>query len=137
MTRIQPKNIGTVYLYKEETAAPFVFTTSVFCLRKPEAVRKTILELSSCWQNGELFLHWVYTELVSSVTCGSKLSWKLGASQQTPSWAIFSCLSAGTIWCPVTVAFEWTVLYIVYSVLKSLFLNSRIRDFLTKHSIVQ
>ena len=36
----------------------------------------------------------------------------------------------------VTVAFELTVLYIVYSVLKSLFLNSRINDFLTKHSLV-
>ena len=30
-----------VYIYKEETAASQVFTTSVFCLRKPEAVRKT------------------------------------------------------------------------------------------------
>ena len=30
-----------IYIYKEETAAPFVFTSSVFCIRKPEAVRKT------------------------------------------------------------------------------------------------
>ena len=31
--------------YTEVTVARFVFTTSVFCLRKPEAVRKTTTEL--------------------------------------------------------------------------------------------
>ena len=34
-----------IYIYKEETATPLVFTTSVFCLRKPEAERKTTPEL--------------------------------------------------------------------------------------------
>ena len=33
-----------IYIYKEETATPLVFTTSVFCLRKPEAERKTTPE---------------------------------------------------------------------------------------------
>ena len=41
-TRELSKNI---YIYKEETAALVVFTTSVFCLRKPEAIRKTTREL--------------------------------------------------------------------------------------------
>ena len=34
-----------IYIYTEGTAPPFVFTTSVFCLRKPESVRKTTTEL--------------------------------------------------------------------------------------------
>ena len=34
-----------IYIYKERTASPFVFTTSVFCLSKPEAERKTTPEL--------------------------------------------------------------------------------------------
>ena len=33
-----------IFMYKELTAAPFVVTTSVFCCRKPEAVRKTTPE---------------------------------------------------------------------------------------------
>ena len=34
-----------IYMYTERTVPPIVFTKSVFCLRKPEAVRKTTPEL--------------------------------------------------------------------------------------------
>ena len=33
-----------IHIYKEETAASCVFSTFVFCLRKPEAVRKMTQE---------------------------------------------------------------------------------------------
>ena len=33
-----------IFMYKELTMAPFVITTSVFCCRKPEAIRKTTPE---------------------------------------------------------------------------------------------
>ena len=34
-----------IFIYTEGTAAPFVFTKSVSCLRKPGAERKTTTEL--------------------------------------------------------------------------------------------
>ena len=45
---------------KKKTAAPFVFTSSVFCLRKSEAVRKTTTEL--------LAAYWAIEELKWSCT---------------------------------------------------------------------
>ena len=33
-----------IFMDKELTAAPFVVTTSLFCCRKPEAIRKTTPE---------------------------------------------------------------------------------------------
>ena len=36
--------VQRIFMHKELTAAPFVVTTSVFCCRKPEAIRKTTPE---------------------------------------------------------------------------------------------
>ena len=51
-----------VYSYKEETAALFVVTTSALCLRKPEAVRKTITEFLAAVLSNiilcQCLLHW-------------------------------------------------------------------------------
>ena len=49
-----------IFMDKELTVAPFIITTSVFCCRKPEAIRGKRHQ-SLCWQNGKLFLYWVYT----------------------------------------------------------------------------
>ena len=48
-----------IFMYKELTAAPFVVSTSVFCCRKPEAIRKTTPEplLAEWWT----ILYGVYT----------------------------------------------------------------------------
>ena len=43
-TREQESQNQRIFMDKELTVAPFVITTSVFCCRKPETIRKTTPE---------------------------------------------------------------------------------------------
>ena len=51
LIRLNKCSSQRIFIYKELTAAPFVVTTSVYCCRKPEAIRKTMPEplLAEWW----------------------------------------------------------------------------------------